>query len=296
MTVSKVSFPSRRKLAVATFAALSALVLSLGKPAARWADTHLLHEQLRDLAGHHVHHEDWSPLPPLPEGLSRQWLEASVASNSPLRIAHALGEADSTKADSLEAYQRAAERGFRIFEVDLYLDEAGRLRCHHGPEAPPPFGPNTSCTLERLLDRLPTSDAWLVLDIKSDFRATAERVLAAGAARGRNAQLIYQLYRPSDYAWFHERAAASGAPAPLITAYLSHRSGDYLRAQAARLRVPVLTLPIERLPALSAADSQGPLIFTHPVHQCTQYLGLPASPAIAGLYMLSRFDPQSCKP
>ena len=159
-----------------------------------------------------------------------------------IRIAHALGEATGDGANTLPAMSRAHTLGFRIFEVDLSLD-AGIVRCHHGPESPAPWQ-SGECRLENLLDALP-SDSWLVLDIKTDFRTTGAEVLEIARLKGKARQLVFQLYRPAQLALFNAwQNASPELPGPLITAYRSYRSVNHVARHAARVGVPVLTMPI----------------------------------------------------
>lgn len=257
---------------------------------ARWADVNLLHEQLKDCWGDWYWHEDWRSLTPIPKGLDAGWLSASQ--DGSLRIAHALGESGEVGSDTLGAFQRSARHGFRVFEVDLYLDDEQRLRCYHGPEKPPPFDSAHDCTLDNLLPQVIASDGWLVLDIKSDFISVAGRVAALVRGVGHGERVIFQLYRPADVRWFSQVAKSLNLARPIITAYAAKRSVNHVAAQVARLGAAAFTMPAYKLSALNV-DPGVPLLI-HPVHDCGDWRPIDSHP-VQGIYTLWRFDPMSCR-
>ena len=88
-------------------------------------------------------------------------------------ILHALGDYEFP--NTLAGAQKSFLTNVKLLEVDIYKDQYGNLRCHHGPELPPPLTAD-SCTLRRLLNIIP-ADRYLVLDIKSSFVSTADSVI-----------------------------------------------------------------------------------------------------------------------
>lgn len=242
-------------------------------------DVEWLGERAMDTLARLRSQEDWSSVAPLNTSQDYAWLKAG---GPPVRIAHALGESGGPTANTLDAMRRSYRAGFRIFEVDLVLDQ-GQLRCQHDFESRTPPVPN-DCTFESLLEALP-ADSVLVLDIKSDFEAAGrhvvERVKRSPAAR----RIVFQLYRPNDFRLFEEWQREAAFAGPVLTAYLSHRRVNYLAGQMSRLGGLALTLPVERVPALTVRPA-GMALLLHPVHDeeaCTRALRSGAQ----GVYLLN---------
>lgn len=247
---------------------LLALVMGLSLAATtagrRWlhrVDSDWLGERIMDTLTRVRSTEDWSSAQPLRRGQDYRWLKAGGV---PIRIAHALGESGMPTANTLGAMRRSYQAGFRIFEVDLVLED-GELRCKHDP------GPQTEmvrdgCTFEALITALPP-DAFLVLDIKTDFEAVGRRILERVTGTRDARRVVFQLYRPEDFRSFGLWQSHAPLPGPILTAYLSHRRVDHVAANVGRLGVKALTLPLERLPALSVRPD-GVSLLVHPVHSC----------------------------
>jgi glycerophosphoryl diester phosphodiesterase len=221
-----------------------------------------MHESLRDTWGRLRWGETWSDLKPLP-GLDYGWLDDLPR---PLMVAHALGDAGGPLQNTLAALDVALAAGSTLLEVDLWLDGAGRLRCHHGPEPPTPFREG-DCEFDGVLDRLTGTRVRVVLDIKTDFAATGERVVSVIAARGAGSRVVFQLYAPKDVELFARWMARTALSGPIVTAYRSHRGLDEIAAQAKRLGIRAVVVPLYRLPALGLRGS-GLALFVHPVHDC----------------------------
>ena len=281
----------RRALIVG--AAITALVMApiFFPKLGQWIDRNLLNERLKDAKASFFSNEDWTTAAQRPDGLDASWLDSS-GNNGPLYIAHALGAAGTKNANSVAAFESSRRRGFRLFEVDITLDANGNLRCHHGPEPPAPYDAKESCTLDRLLPLAEIADVWLVLDIKSDFVSTADRVLNVARQGGLAKRIIFQLYRPEEIAWFAHAAGILNLPAPILTAYMSARSLDHIASQARRIGAAALTVPLGRLPALSTFE-RDVRIFVHPVHDCAAWNAAKRHP-ITGIYAVSTLDLRRC--
>lgn len=249
--------------------ALVVLLVAFALPASRTrikaavhdADAIWFDERLQDAMGRFILDEDWGGALTLRRPQDYAWLDA--AGPWPVRIAHALGDSGAADANSVSAMQRAFAAGIRLFEVDISLEGGDELRCAHDPGM---ARLAQGCTFESLMAALP-EDAWVVLDIKSDFRATGERIMQALQADGKARQVIFQLYRPADVAVFAEWQARRMLPGPIVTAYLAHRSVNTVARETARAGIRAFTLPITRLAALSR-QPDGMAVFVHPVHDC----------------------------
>lgn len=226
--------------------------------------------------------EDWASAVPLRAGQDYAWLRAGGA---PVRIAHALGESGSATANTLAAARRAYAEGFRLLEVDLVQDE-GELRCQHDP-GPQGDLVKDDCTFDTLIAAVP-HDAWLVLDIKTDFAAAGQRIVERALATGDARRLVFQLYRPGDFALFNRWQALTQASGPLsgpvLTTYLAHRRIDHVAEQTARIGVQALAVPMDRLLALTR-QPVGAVVLAHPVHTCDAQAA--ALHDAAGIYTLT---------
>jgi hypothetical protein len=256
--------------------ALSAAGRGALKAWAHCADEVLFHEAFKDAIGRWTSGEDWARAVRLAKPQDYSWLDRSTAT---IPIAHALGET-SGEGNTLPALRRSVVAGFNFFEVDLWLD-GDVVRCFHGPGPLPPLRPG-DCTFESLLEALP-ADAWLVLDIKSDFVATGNRVVESLRRRGRAERMIFQLYQPQDLDTFSGWQAVLPLPGPIVTIYAARRSADHIAAEASRAGVRALTLPMSRL----ASFDRRPValaLFVHPVDDCAA-LAAARAQGVRGVYM-----------
>jgi hypothetical protein len=227
-------------------------------------------------------HEDWSSAEPLRPGQNYRWLKSNGV---PIRIAHALGESGLPTANTLGAMRRSYQAGFRIFEVDLVLEE-DELRCKHDP------GQQTrmvrdGCTFEALMTNLPR-DSFVVLDIKSEFAAVGRRVLEKVKGNADARRVVFQLYRPEDFARFNVWQRQAELPGPILSAYLAHRRIGHVADQVARLGVRALTVSLDRLPALNVRPA-GAILLVHPVHDCESWAAVIGAGA-DGAYALSSLE------
>lgn len=271
----------------ALVAILTVLITVVSWPATRGLvrlmDQHLLGERLMDSWTRVRGHEDWAEAARLERKQDFRW---RLSAGAPLPIAHALGEAEVTAANTLDALRRSQAKGFRVFEADFWL-QSGAVRCYHGPEAPPPLQPD-DCRFENVLEALP-ADAWLVLDIKTDFQATASQILKIAQEKGRLSRLVFQLYAPEHISLFNDwQREHPEIPGPIITAYLSHRAVSHIAAHAKRVGVEVLTVPLARVPAYHDRP-EGLALFVHPLHDCPG-VEQALSAGATGLYTLNSLD------
>jgi hypothetical protein len=257
-------------------------------PALRWIDIHFFSETLKDRWGALYHSEDWSELAPLPFDLDYSWLKNA---SRPILIAHALGEAGHLDQNSLVAQQRALSAGLKYLEIDVWLDEAERLRCHHGPDIP--LAPVTEeCNLKSAVHAAAYWDAWLVIDIKTDFKLTGEAIVQQFRTDPSSSRLIFQLYRPADIYLFSLWAPLLNLPGPIVTAYQARRSLSHIATQLSRIGIKAITYPIYRGAALSDTSVFQDLTrFAHPVHDC-KALKEAKRQKIDGYYLLTVMAPR----
>jgi len=269
-------------LLLLTLALALALAVAATESGRRWlhrVDGKWLGERVMDTLSRVRSVEDWEAATPLCLGQDYSWLKKGGA---PMRIAHALGESGEPSANTLGAMRRSYQAGFRIFEVDLVLED-GELRCQHDP-GPQAAMVRDGCTFDTLIAALP-ADAFLVLDIKTDFLAVGRKIVDRVKNTLDARRVVFQLYQPEDFASFAAWQSEAALPGPIFTAYLSHRRVDYLVGQVRRLGGAVLTLPLERAPALSIRPA-GLSVFLHPVHDvdaCARALSAGAQ----GFYLLN---------
>ena len=266
---------------VIVIAACVALPLS-GLALVKRLDRQYLAEQIKDSFAAYFWQEDWSALDGTLIGLDYGWLDAPAV--LPRRIAHALGDAGTPTANTLEAHHKAVARGLRLLEVDLWRDErTGQIVCHHGPSRPVPGHPG--CTLEQLARALAGTDLWLVLDLKTDFSSTGAAALVVLARYGLEQRAIVQLYQPDDAATFRGWSRRYALPGPIITAHKAHRSLNHVARHVQSSGARVLAVPLERSSAMTALPV-GVELFVHPVHTCDQQAQARTLRA-SGIYVLS---------
>ncbi len=237
----------------------------------RWLDSHVLHEGLKDTWYRLFSQESWSSLPVLQLPLDYTWLQAA---GTPRRIGHALGASESAQANTLGAADAALASGLRVLEVDLWLDDQGEIRCHHGPPAPPPMLAG-DCTFATLLERMVRAQAFLVLDIKSDFATTGARIVQALPSDAAAQRVVFQLYEPTHVALFQQWRQSRPLAGPMVTAYRAKRAVNHALTGARAAGIRAYTLPVERLPALSEPPL-GMAVFVHPVHDCATWQAVQA--------------------
>lgn len=279
--------------AAAVALATLAVVLPNAKPFVHRIDLDFLHERLQDAYGQIFTDEDWAKAVPLPTKLDQSWL-STTPQGEPFYIAHALGASGTALENTYTAFAAAAAAGFRLYEVDISTDGKGRLRCHHGPTPPAAFDKSHSCTFDRLLPMIDAVDGWVVLDIKSEFEPTAEKILQVAKSLKLERRVIFQLYYARQLAWFAAAARNAPLPMPVITAYSSKRSANHIIRNAQRLGARVVTIPTEKLTALETVPP-GLLLFTHPVHSCSDWKILRHDIKIDGMYATTNMKDAGCK-
>lgn len=253
------------KLSIAKWIAACVLAASatlLAKPALRWLDIHVTAEVGKDLISKLTSDEDWSHLPPLPVSADYGWLKQ--AGTRPL-VAHALGEASLPGQNTLPAMERALASGLPLLELDLWLDQEGRLRCHHGPQAPSDWQPG-DCDFSTVLQRAVAAGAYVIPDLKTDFVTTGNALIAQLHFNDYVRHVVFQLYRPEHMhvfrAWSqlhpHLRVPLSQATLPVVP--LNHVAVNAVRAGIRAFTVPIY------LRAAMPAMPDGVVVFVHPVH------------------------------
>jgi len=158
------------------------------------------------------------------------------------------------------------------------LDSANKLRCHHGPE-PPRSYVSGDCTLSSLVQILP-NDSYVILDIKTDFIATATIVLdeiSNSHVRSYASKIVFQLYQPSHVRWF-ERAwrmyPGLIKNQPIVTLYRTRSRAPFVAKVLPRY-VAALTFPIDRDDLIGLESKIFGLnikpYYVHPAKTCWEY-------------------------
>jgi hypothetical protein len=241
---------------------LALMVLMQRSGAFAWLDVHLFGERVKDTVTSLFGGEDWARSGAVLGGDS-VWLE--TLRRDP-RIAHALGGSGTVDANSYVAFARSVSMGFRVLEVDVWLDEVGRPRCHHGPEPAPAYR-SGDCLVTDLVVRAAAAGVWVLLDVKTDWNTTVAALLRQLPDPALARSMVVQIYRPEQLDRFNLLQQTYPLPMPLVTSYLSRRSLDHVVAGASARGIHAFAVPLNRLPALSALPS-GVEVFVHPVHDC----------------------------
>lgn len=253
----------------------------------RWFDDHICGQWLREIWGRLRWHEDWSGMVDV-HGLDYSWLP----DERPVRIAHALGAAGEPLQNSLKAFDTSVKAGFKLMEVDLWLDPQRHLRCHHaevgGVEgmAAPAVSECDATGLFAALARTP--DVWLVLDLKSGFAETGDTALQAARQANVDDRLIFQIYQPSDSQTFEVWRKTYPLPGPIVTTYRAHRPIWSVLPAVQAKGYRAVALPLDSVPMIPAGHG-GARLLVHPVHDCGSLQRLQAS-GISGFYMLNHLS------
>ncbi len=236
-------------------------------------------ERLMDARGAIEGSEDWKALEPMAPGLRYDWLQVK-----PPDVAHALGASGTPLQNTLPAAAASAASGMHLLEVDIWLADDDSLRCHHGPGAPGKLHAG-DCTFDALLHWMAGRDVWLVLDIKTDFVRTGDRIMRELARTDTARRIIFQLYKPAHVGHFERWRKEADLAGPIVTAYLSRRSLDHQLTGAAAAGAHAFVFPLERAAALSVRPA-GVALFVHPVHDCAS-LAQSESLSVHGVFRIS---------
>ncbi len=247
----------------------------------RWVDINFFNEKMKDITGRYLFGEDWSSISLVQHNLDYSWL---TNDRKPVLIAHALGASDLPSQNTLPEMTESITNGLRLIEVDIWLDESGQLRCHHGPWIPRPFKLG-DCTFEEVVSISSINQTWLVLDIKTDFHKTGEEIVKR-TQKQNAAHVIFQLYKPEHIELFRRWNLEKPFAGPIITLYLARRSVNYVQQMMHGTVFKALTIPSYRLAAMSFKSDQIK-VFTHPVHNCEIFTDLKKY-KLDGFYVINR--------
>lgn len=231
--------------------------------ALRWFDINFCGERIKEISGKWIFWESWENVKLINDQLDYSWMNQD---GKLVFIAHALGASGMKGQNSLTEMQNSLSQGLRLMEVDIWLDDNGMLRCHHGPEQPEKIKLG-DCTFEAALNLAIKSNAWLILDVKSDFKKTGDLLVEKIANSNHASRVVFQLYKPEDIEQFKKWREIKPFAGPILTLYLTRRSVNHVIEGIRSSGIRVLTIPIHRLPALNDRPRQVK-IFTHPVHDC----------------------------
>lgn len=248
----------------AIFLIFPTLILSLHKVEFfRWLDYKFFDERIKDYVGAIYFKEDWNATPVIN---AESW--GNRIEQRELYVAHALGGSGESNDNSFEALDTAIQLGFNIFEVDIWLDSDGKLRCHHGPGLPPKETVN-SCTYNGLIKKIEKNNFILILDIKTDFKSTGD-LLVKQTPFEVSKNVVFQLYEPKHFSYFIDWQRSKKFPFPLVTLYRSKRSIKHVLTALNKKGVTSFVVPSKLLNNIDKSSNL--TLFTHPVHSCSQYL------------------------
>lgn len=176
-----------------------------------------------------------------------------------LAIAHGLGPQLYGGQNGALTLERAAQQGFRFFEVDVVLTSDGHLVCVHGGEnervldamtsqsyvrgatdaglAPLEFGDLVSWATDH-------PGTYFVLDVKNRFYDSYRLIIDQLRKREVRQHFIPQAYSFEELAFLRRDQVLAGE---IFTAYRSHLSTKAMFEWADRYHLPVITIPMERL-------------------------------------------------
>lgn len=247
----------------------------------RWIDINIFKETGKDFTGKYIFHEDWSILSTVANKFDYSWL---YDSQDPILIAHALGASGSHRQNTLTEMRKSLNNGFKLLEIDLWLDRDNVVRCHHGPNSPIPLQIN-DCTFDKALKFAFKNNFWLILDIKTDFFFTSQEILKNINYNDSN-RIIFQLYKPQHIQLFKQWHQEKPLAGPIITTYLSKRSIYHIHRNMLHSEFKVLTIPSHRLNLNFKITDDSIKIFSHPTHSCQDFLNQRVF-GVSGFYVTS---------
>lgn len=223
-------------------------------------------QEIRDFSSYTIYNENWEILEGVKFSYNYSWIENK---NRPIYIAHALGYSGEKFENSIFGYKLSKISGFDFFEVDLWLDSNNNLRCHHGPEQPPPIS-SGQCTFGNLLKLACLDKSFLILDIKTDFLLTTkeiEKFLHKDCSRF----VIFQLYKSNDFFIFDEISKKFELPGPIYTYYMTRRNIDKVINVLSKTGVRAVAFPTS-IEFNKSSYYKNISFFVHPVYNCTDFM------------------------
>lgn len=208
-----------------------------------------------------------------------------------LAIAHRLGPPEAGGPNTLAAYRRARELGFRVFEVDLTLTADGVLACYHGQagemldtltwEGYRARSGRAACRFADLVEAARADpEARFVLDVKNRFDDAYDRIRAEIGEDGPGGSFIPQIYHFGQASRFRSNPFFAGI---LFTAYRSALSLEDVFENSRRAGIEVVTVPAERMAEWRGPLPDMPLVLVHPVNDAGLALRLRAR-GVDGIY------------
>lgn len=279
----------RKKLILYTLVCLAVFTTVLGlhrSEFVRWVDINFCKECLRDTFGRIFSDEDWLFREDLSAKLDYSWLKIA---DKPILIAHALGAAGLADSNTLTQMASSFAKGFIFFELDVTLDREGILRCAHGPKNLLKYK-NGDCTFQKVINYVKRNKLFLIIDIKSDFKLTAD-VIFSKVSKSDATRVIFQLYQPEHVRVFTEFLERKSFAGPIVTLYRSRRSVEHVLNALSDSNIKVVTIPRYRLPALGI-NKRAFDILTHPVHNCSDLIEVDKF-RLAGFYVTNAIFPKS---
>ncbi len=251
----------------------------------RFFDNHLLSGFLKDFIGWSIYSENWV----LEDNYVNRRSYSYLNKGENVHIAHALGKSGLSGGNSYGAFEDSKNRGFHLFEVDIFRGGDDLLWCHHGPEEPD-LSAKDQCNLLGLLSRS-SPDDYFILDIKNSFEFVLREIISSESFIKYHKQLIFQLYSPGDIRLFVNLSGNLNLPAPIITVYKAHRSPRHIMNSLVDMGYTVIVVPLEKLPSVPMSNKYK--VFVHPVHNCLQYNDT-RSYIVSGYYVTNSFDSSTC--
>lgn len=180
-------------------------------------DEEYFDSNIRNIYGYYIKKEYWD----LKDASFMENNILQYSNNNFVNIAHGLGARNTDQENSYEAFNYSLTRGFKFFEVDIFLDYDGNLNCSHDE---PKF--KSFCNLEDLLRKVHARKSYLIIDIKSDFYKTFN--LIAEIAESTDdpiwTSLILQIYKPKELEHYSKSLAHKRFfNPPIISTYKSNR-------------------------------------------------------------------------
>jgi len=215
-------------------------------------------------------------------------------------VAHGLAPRGHEIDDTEEDFIESLARGYMIFEVDIVLTQDGNLICYHSEvknelekmtlyefRDKVKANSRTPCDFNSLVRWAKThTDIKFILDVKTPFRPSYERIIDDLKGTGVERSFIPQIYNFQDLPWLANKNVFVSY---IFTAYRSYLPTEEIIRRSRRAGIGVVTLPIWRLKSLRTLPKDL-LVFVHPVDNI-EFANSLRSMGVRGIYT-SKLNPK----
>ena len=226
-------------------------------------DEEYFDSNVRNFYGYYIKKEHWD----LKDINFEQNNILKYSKNNFINIAHGLGARNTNNENTYEALSISLSQGFKFFEVDIFLDLDGNLNCSHDNTE---F--KTLCNLEDLLRKVHTKKSYLIIDIKSEFSKTFNRIIQRSRLNNDPmwSSLILQIYMPDQLEYYYKsKEHKRFFNPPIISTYKSNRKISDICKELLNTGIDTIAISSNKA-KVNARSCKKYNILIHPVQSCLE--------------------------